>query len=119
MRNGRAYMSAEQYTSNYGYDTTHVKLHAIDLTNPHAPVDRASTAKAGWGWLLDVEGDRAVVSSGWGPNGVDIYQLADDAAPQFSQFARTLGWWPNAVTRQDSSLFLASGYWGVERIDLQ
>ena len=43
----------------------------------------------------------------------------DGAAPQFSQFARTRGWWTNAVSRQDSALFLSSGYWGVERIDLQ
>lgn len=120
VRGERAYMSAETYDPNgYGYDSTHVKLHAIDLTNPRAPLDRSSTAKAGWGWLLDVEGDRAVVSSGWGPNGVDIYRLADGAAPEFRQFARTRGWWTNAVSRQDSALFLSSGYWGVERIDLQ
>ena len=120
VRGQRAYMSAEQYDPNgYGYDSTHVNLHAIDLTNPRAPVDRTSTAKAGWGWLLDVQGDRAVVSSGWGPNGVDIYQLSDGAAPEFRQFARTRGWWTNAVSRQDSALFLSSGYWGVERIDLQ
>jgi hypothetical protein len=120
VRGQRAYMSAETYDANgYGYDSTHVSLHALDLTNPRAPVDRASTAKAGWGWLLDVEGDRAVVSSGWGPNGVDIYQLSDSAAPEFRQFARTRGWWTNAVSRQDAALFLSSGYWGVERIDLQ
>lgn len=120
VRGDRAYMSAETYDANgYGYSSTHVSLHALDLSNPRAPVDRASTAKAGWGWLLDVEGDRAVVSSGWGPNGVDIYQLADGAAPEFRQFARTRGWWTNAITRQDAALFLSSGYWGVERIDLQ
>ncbi len=120
VRGQRAYMSAELYDpSGYGYSSTHVSLHAIDLTNPRSPVDRSSTAKAGWGWLLDVQGDRAVVSSGWGPNGVDIYQLSDGNAPEFRQFARTRGWWTNAVSRQDSALFLSSGYWGVERIDLQ
>ncbi|MGZ3428576.1 MAG: hypothetical protein ACXVCV_18110, partial [Polyangia bacterium] len=120
VRGQRAYMSAELYDPNgYGYGSTHVSLHAIDLTNPRNPVDRASTAKKGWGWLLDVQGDRAVVSSGWGANGVDIYQLSDGNAPEFRQFARTRGWWTNAVSRQDSALFLSSGYWGVERIDLQ
>jgi len=69
--------------------------------------------------LMDPASWWAVVSSGWGPNGVDIYQLSDGAAPVFSQFARTRGWWTNAVSRQDSALFLSSGYWGVERIDLQ
>jgi hypothetical protein len=82
-------------------------------------VDRASTSARGWGWLLDVQGDRAVVSSGWGQNGVDIYQLADGQPPQFRQFTRTLGWWANGVSRQGNTLFLSSGYWGVQRIDLQ
>jgi hypothetical protein len=93
-----------------------------DATAPlltKAPVDRVSTDKKGWGWLLGVEGDRAIVTSGWGQSGVDIYGLSDGAAPQFRQFARTRGWWANSVARQDSALYLSSGYWGVQRIDLQ
>ncbi len=69
--------------------------------------------------LLDVEVDRAVLASGWGPNGVDIYQLTDGQPPQFRQFTRTLGWWSNGVSRQDNALYLSSGYWGVQKIDLQ
>ena len=34
-------------------------------------------------------------------------------------FTRTLGWWANGVSRQDDALYLASGYWGVQKIDLQ
>ncbi|MDB4965905.1 MAG: hypothetical protein JWN44_1594 [Myxococcales bacterium] len=112
-----AYLSTERYDNSYS--TVHTDLHAIDLTNPSSPVDRVSNAKKGWGWLLAVEGDRAVVTSGWGGAGVDIYGLSDDKAPEFRQFARTRGWWANGVSRQDSSLFLSSGYWGVQRIDLQ
>ncbi len=119
IRGERAYVSAQLYTPNGYYGSAHVKLHDIDLSNPRAPVDRASASQKGWGWLLGVEGDRAVVSSGWGQSGVDIYRLADGAAPQFDKFVRTRGWWTNALARQDSSLFLSSGYWGVQRIDLQ
>jgi hypothetical protein len=119
-----AYMSAEQYddtsvSSGGTYTGPTVNLHAIDLTNPSAPVDRVSRSANGWGWLLDIQGDRAVLTSGWGPNGVDIYQLADGQAPQFKQFTRTLGWWANGVSRQDNALYLSSGYWGVQKIDLQ
>jgi hypothetical protein len=118
VRGNIAYLSAQLYNpSSNGYSL--VELHAIDLTDPTAPVDRVSTAASGWGWLLDVQGDRAVVSSGWGQNGVDIYQLTDGQAPQFRQFARTLGWWANGVSRQGNTLFISSGYWGVEKIALQ
>ncbi|HXJ23820.1 MAG TPA: beta-propeller domain-containing protein [Polyangia bacterium] len=119
VRGSTAYLSAQQYTaSDGGYNST-VQLHAIDLSDPAAPVDRASQSADGWGWLLDIQGDRAVITSGWGQNGVDIYQLTDGQAPQFRQFTRTLGWSANGVSRQGNSLYLSSGYWGVQRIDLQ
>ncbi|HSK45708.1 MAG TPA: hypothetical protein VLA83_17660 [Candidatus Binatia bacterium] len=40
-------------------------------------------------------------------------------SPQFRQFTRTLGWWANGVSRQGNALYLSSGYWGVQKIDLQ
>jgi hypothetical protein len=122
VRGNVAYTSAQQYTdpgTGGPYTGPTVNLHAIDLTNPAAPVDRVSTSAKGWGWLLDVQGDRAIVTSGWGPNGVDIYQLVDGQPPQFRQFTRTLGWWANGVSRQDDALYLSSGYWGVQKVDLQ
>lgn len=119
VRGAKAYFSAQQYTSTAGRYSSKVSLHALDLSDPSAPVDRVSSSQEGWGWLLAVEGDRAVVSSGWGPSGVDVYTLADGQAPKFSQFARTQGWWTNAVQRQNDALFLSSGYWGVQRIDLK
>ncbi len=119
VRGAIAYVSAQQYTDSSTGGVASVQLHAIDLSNPGAPVDRVSKSAQGWGWLLDIQGDRAVITSGWGPNGVDIYQLVPDQAPQFRQFTRTLGWWANGVSRQDNALFLASGYWGVQKIDLQ
>jgi hypothetical protein len=117
VRNDTAYLSAELWDDHSS--TSSMQLHQIDLGNPRRPVDRATTGRSGWGWLLDVEGDRAIVTSGWGPAGVDIYRLVDGQAPRFSQFVRTRGYWTNAVTRQDDTLFLASGNWGVQRIDLK
>ncbi|HXU62529.1 MAG TPA: beta-propeller domain-containing protein [Polyangia bacterium] len=120
VRGTTAYISAQQYSDpNSGGTGSTVQLHALDLSDPSAPVDRVSQSAAGWGWLLDVQGDRAVVMSGWGANGVDIYQVTPGQAPQFRQFTRTLGWSANGVSRQGSALYLASGYWGVQKIDLQ
>ncbi|HEY3447593.1 MAG TPA: beta-propeller domain-containing protein [Myxococcales bacterium] len=114
----KAYVSTQTYDWN-GNNGPQVKLHAIDLTNPWSPVDRVTSGPQGWGWLLAVEGDRAIVSSGWGLQGVDVYKLVDGQAPQFRQFVRTAGWWTNGVSRQGDDLFLASGYWGVQKVDLQ
>jgi hypothetical protein len=125
VQNDKAYMTVQEYDwavnqNGSSYTPPYVELHQLDLTNPKAPVDRVSTdAAAGWGWLLSVQGDRAVVTSGWGPVGVDIYRLSDAAAPAFEQSVRTLGWGTNAITRQGSTLYLASGYWGVQPIVLQ
>jgi hypothetical protein len=125
VQNDKAYMTVQEYdwavSSNGGsYTTPFVELHQLDLTNPQTPVDRVSTdPTAGWGWLLGVQGDRAIVTSGWGPVGVDIYHLSDTAAPAFEQSVRTLGWGTNAITRQDSTLYLSSGYWGVQPIVLK
>ncbi len=116
LRGQKLFLSAQQYDQTSG---SRIALHQIDLSNPNAPVDHASADQKGWGWLLGVEGDRAIVTSGWGSGGVDIYKLADGQAPQFSQFVRTRGWWANGVTRQNDALFLASGYWGVQKIQLQ
>jgi hypothetical protein len=121
VRGNKAYMSAQEYTPANGSDpgTATVKLHELDLTDPAKPVDRASAPKDGWGWLVDVEGDRAIITSGWGQVGLDIYKLADGQAPVYSQFARTRGWWPSAITRQNGELFLSTGYWGVQKITLR
>ncbi len=122
VRGNKAYMSAQTYTqpnqANPNGQST-VKLHELDLTDPKKPVDRASAGKDGWGWLVDVEGDRAIITSGWGQVGLDIYKLAPGQAPVYSQFARTRGWWTNAISRQNDDLFLSTGYWGVQKIQLK
>jgi hypothetical protein len=120
VQGNKAYASAQRYYyEGDTYKGPRVQLHEIDVTDPKAPVDRVSTEKKGWGWLLGVAGDRAVLTSGWGGSGVDIYKLSAGAAPAFDQFVRTRGWWSTSLTRQDNSLFLASGYWGVQKIDLK
>ena len=116
----QAYLSAEREWQNPD-NTWHsrVDLHAIDLTDPSAPRDRVASDQ-GWGWLLAVEGDRALVTSGWwGESAIDIYRLADGQAPHYEQTVRTRGWWINGVSRQQQTLFLSSGYWGVQAVQLQ
>ena len=66
-----------------------------------------------------MQGDRAIVTSGWGPVAIDIYKLSDTAAPTFDQTVRTLGWDSYAMSRQGNTLYLSSGYWGVQPIVLQ
>ena len=130
VQNDKAYMTVQEYDwmwegtgagTGGAVEQPYVELHQLDLTNPSAPVDRVSTnPDSGWGWLLGVQGDRAVVTSGWGPVAVDIYQLSDDNAPAYEQTVRTLGWGgANSITRQDNTLYLASGYWGVQPVQLQ
>jgi hypothetical protein len=126
VQNDIAYTSVQEYdwmnTQNGGvYTPPYMELHQIDLTNPQAPVDRVSTNRDdGWGWLLAVQGDRAVVTSGWGPMGLDIYKLSTTSAPVFDQSVRSLGWGgANSVIRQDNTLYISSGYWGVQPVVLQ
>lgn len=118
VRGNTLYTSMEKYTYNGQYDTERMRLHQIDLTDPKHPVDYASHAEKGWGWLLGVEGDRAIITSGWGNQGIDIYKLTPNAPPVFDQFVRTRGWWTESLQRQNDKLFLASGYWGVQTVQL-
>ena len=115
-----AYLSSQRWVqtgNNTGY--SRVDLHAIDLSNPNHLRDHVVTDR-GWGWLLAVEGDRALVTSGWwGEQAIDVYQLHDGGAPTFEQTIRTRGWWVNGVSRQDQTLLLSSGYWGVQKVQLQ
>jgi len=115
-----AYLSAQRYDANNPTaSSARVDLHAIDLANPSHPRDRIASDR-GWGWLLGVVGDRALVTSGWwGEQAIDIYRLSDGQAPRFDQTVRTRGWSINGVSRQDQTLFLSSGYWGVQTIPLQ
>jgi hypothetical protein len=115
--NGHAYMSVQHY-SEPNYNGPAVQLYQIDLGDPNHPIARSSTDRQGWGWLLGIQGDRALVTSGWGNEGVDIYRLADGAPPAFDQFVRTRGWGATSLARQGNQIFLASGYWGVQTIDL-
>jgi hypothetical protein len=113
-----AYLTAQRYDNSSQNGGPLLNLHEIDLTNPNAPVDRVASDQQGWGWLIGVEGDRAIVGSGWGDQGVDIYTLALGQAPVFTQFVRTQGW-TSDLSRQGNTLFIASGPWGVQKIDLQ
>jgi hypothetical protein len=95
-----------------------MSLYQLDLSNPGAPRVLPSQTTEGWGWLLGVEGDRAFVTSGWGTTGIDVFRLQAGQAPLYDQFIRSRGWWTNSLARQGNQLFLASGYWGTQVVDL-
>ena len=115
-----AYLSTQIYPDKQQSGQVSMELHQIDVSNPRHPVDRVSTGMKGWELrLLDVQGDRAMVTSGWGPDGLDIYRLSATAAPVYDQFVRTRGWSLRSLARQGNSLYLSSGYWGVQAVTLQ
>jgi hypothetical protein len=119
VRGNKAYMSLQGYDQvGPNYQQSYVRLLQLDMTNPKNVVVSASTAQKGWGWLLGVEGDRALVTSGWGSDGLDIYKLSANA-PAFDQTVRTLGWGATSMARQGDQIFLASGHWGVQTINLK
>jgi hypothetical protein len=119
VRGNQAYTSTEYdwQTADGNYHSK-VSLHELDLSDPTHPQDFVATDKQGWGWLLGVEGDRAIVTSGWGDDGVDVYRVAPGTAPTYDRFVRVHGDWTNSLSRQNTQIFLSSGYWGVQTIDL-
>jgi hypothetical protein len=114
-----AYLSTQVYSDRVKSGQPAMELHQIDLSNPKHPVDRVASGKNGWGWLLDVQGDRAMVTSGWGSDGLDIYRLSPTAAPVYDQFVRTRGYSVRSLSRQGNALYLSSGYWGVQAVALK
>ena len=113
VRGSGALVSSEQW----GNGASTMTLHQLDLSDPAQPRDLA-LSRDGWGWLVGVEGDRALVTSGFGAAGLDIYRLAPQAAPVLDRFVRTRGYWASSLSRQDDDLFISSGYWGVETVHL-
>ncbi len=111
-----AYFSAESYDSSD--QSYRMSLYQVDVSNPSDPKLLASRPTEGWGWLLGVQGDRAFVTSGWGNVGIDVFRLEAGNAPVFDKFVRVRGWWANSLARQNNQLFIASGYWGTQVVDL-
>ena len=72
-----------------------------------------------WGWLLGVEGDRAILTSGWGDEGLDVYRLSATTPPTFDRFVRARGGSVASLARQGDQLFVSTGYWGVQVVDLK
>jgi hypothetical protein len=112
------------YTSTQIYSPTGnsppLELHQIDLSDPSHPVDQVASGPQGWGWIVDVEGDRMLVMTGWNDgNGLDVYKLTPGAAPAYDQFVRTQGWSMDSTARTTDSLFLSNGEWGVQAVPLQ
>jgi hypothetical protein len=118
VRGTTAYTSTQAYQPTTGQSL--MELHQIDVSDPAHPRDYTSSTAKGWGWLLDVQGDRALVTSGWGAGGIDIYKVTPGSPPTYDQFVRTVGWgWVSNAARQDNTLFLTLGSYGVQAVDLQ
>ncbi len=115
VRGSTAYFSAQDWEQ----ENSSVRLYQVDLSDPRRPVVLPSKQAKGWGWLLGVEGDRAIVTSGWANQGVDIFKLSPDKAPAFDQFVRTRGWWTSSLARRGDQMLLASGYWGTQVVNLK
>lgn len=111
----KALTSAQTWNSDYSQSK--LQLAQIDMTNPAKPTLALSTTKAGWGWLMAVEGDRAFVTSGWGSDGLDVYRLGT-GAPVFDQTLPTRNYWASDISRKGSQVFISSGYYGVQAYDL-
>jgi hypothetical protein len=119
VRGTTAYLTSQVYSDKLRSGEPAMELHQIDLSNPKEPIDHVASGPGGWGWLLDVQGNRAMVTSGWGGDGLDIYRLSPNSRPVYDQFIRTRGWSINSLARQGNQIFLASGYWGVQAATLQ
>ena len=108
-------------TRNGGYAARRVQLHAIDLSEPVGAGRPGVAASAkGWGWLLDVEGDRAVVTSGWGAERRRHLSARRRTARRSSASSRARSAGGRTASRaRTTRCYLSSGYWGVQKIDLQ
>ncbi len=121
VRGSRAYFTAEVYEPSVtggGSGTYSQRMYEADLSNLRRPTLHESTPTTGWGWLVAVEGDRAFVTSGWGQSGLDVFKLTPGAKPEFDQFVRVRGYYPNGVSRQGNDVYFATGYWGTEHVSL-
>jgi hypothetical protein len=120
VRGDRAYFTVEQWIENGANGgTSSRQLYQADLSNPTHPSLLASTPSDGWGWTLDVQGDRAFVQSGWGSEGLDVYKLNPSGPPTFDQTVRVRGWYTGSLAREGNELYLATGYWGTEHVTLK
>jgi hypothetical protein len=121
VRGSRAYFTAEnnEKSPTTGVYTYSRNLFQANLADPKHPTLFSSTPSQGWGWMLDVQGDRAFVQSGWGSDGLDVYKLNADKAPTFEQTVRVRGWYTGALARQGNDVYLATGYWGTEHVTLK
>ncbi len=121
VRGERAYFSVEEYVPDAtgNYNTTRRKLYQANLSDPAHPTAQSSTPQDSWGWLLDVQGDRAFVQSGWSSAGLDVYKLNQSGPPTFDQTVRVRGWYQGSLSRAGNDVYVATGYWGTEHVTLK
>jgi hypothetical protein len=88
-------------------------LQELDVSDPSHPALRVIDPRESRRWLLDLQGDVALFTSGWsGGLGLDVFRLRLEG-PRFERF---LAAGRSAVSRQGNDLFSASGPWGVQTV---
>lgn len=107
----KAYATVYAYLS---FDWAGGPLHQLDLTDPQSPADAVvPTGADTWGALLAVTGDAALVTSGWGGGGADVYRLNGTASPTYEETVCTPWWNRGLMVPQGSTLYLANGACGA------
>jgi hypothetical protein len=112
-----AFCSTDLNTPNpdgsYTYTTD---LLTVDLTNPSAiAITSTTTLPVSWGYLQSVQNGLALF--GMYP-GIIAYDVSNPWSPVFKAFYRTEGWSEELVV-DGSNLFVPSGDYGVQIINLQ
>ncbi len=95
---------------------SYTSLVAVDLSDPMA-LEIAGEVELPytWAYLQEVEDGRAFVGSG---PGLFVFDVSDIDEPRFDRFFRTQGWVQDVLPRGDE-VYLPSGYWGVQKLQLE
>jgi len=126
VENGLAY-----YTLNHSYYATvksdgsvsdyksETKLVTLDLRTPRKIVETSSQViPVPYAYLRGVTGGRLFVEFyGYYNGGMLMYTLGDPAVPAYDGFFRTVGY-VQKVIQDGQKLYLPSGYYGVQVVDL-
>ncbi|MFH2006551.1 MAG: hypothetical protein ABI333_08205, partial [bacterium] len=118
---GHAWMVRNQWwydevTGDYNADSS---LQAVDLQSHDGPTLTGETKlPVPYASLYQVDGRRAVVGTWWYVSGLMVYDVTDADQPRFESHVRTQGWVSDILEHQ-GDLYLATGPYGVRRLELE
>ncbi len=91
-------------------------LQLIDARAPASVRFAGAFTLSGYGMLMDVQHERAFLTTGWGES-LALLDVSDPEAPSLAGAYRTLGY-PVAVRVAGDTAYLPSGYYGVQTVPL-